>query len=198
MATSATEICNMALGKLGANRITDLSDTTETKEEAIQCRLHYEPTRDALLRSHQWRFASARATLAEDTESPDFEWATQFKLPNDFIAMRSIYENRFSSENLRSYAVEGKLLLTNESTMEIRYIKKVTDVSQFDPLFVKLLATLLADEMIGPLTGGDPRIQEKISRQIETLMPAVRAMDAQETNTEGQYDLETWNDSRYA
>lgn len=191
---SETAICNQALGKLGATKIDNVE--TGTSIQAIQCRLHYEPTRDALLRSHWWRFASARKEL-ETTDTPDFEWDYAFDLPTDFLAMKSIYENRFSNENLRSYALEGKLLLTNENEMSIRYVKKVTDVSQFDSLFVKVLVLLLADEMIGPLTGGDARIQKKIDTQIEKLMPAVKAMDAQETNTIGQYELETWNDSRY-
>ncbi|MHC4605184.1 MAG: hypothetical protein ACYS6W_17855, partial [Planctomycetota bacterium] len=186
------------LGKLGAKRINDYTDATDTKPGAIQCRLHYEATRDSLLRSHWWRFASARAELSQDTETPDFEWDYQFKLPNDFLAMKSIYEDRYSNENLRSYALEGKMLLTNEDEMSIRYIKKVTDVTQFDPLFVKVLVLLLADEMIGPLAGGDEKIQRKIDRALEKLMPKVWALDRQETNTEGEYSLETWNDARYS
>ncbi len=196
MAVSETSICNMALGRLGAKRIDDLG--TDSGTPAIVCRLFYEPTRDALIRSHWWRFASARETLSVDTETPDSEWDYQFPLPTDFLRMKSIYENRFSNENLRSYALEGDMLLTNESSMTIRFIKKITDPGKFDPLFVKLLALLLADEMIGPLAGGDKRIQAKIDESIKRLMPAVIAMDSQETNTIGKYELETWNDARYA
>ncbi len=238
---SETSICNIALGRLGALRIKNVE--SDTSLQAIQCRIHYEPTRDALLRSHKWRFARTRiklasgwatdtvyttdqyvindsvwykcavahtsstgneppganwTTLAAADYTPDFEWNFKFDLPADFRAMRSIYENRFSDENLRSYALEGLVLFTNEETMEIRYIKKVTDVTEFDPLFTKLLAWLLADEMIGPLVGGDARIQKKIDEALDRLMPAVRAMDLQETNTIGQDDLETWNDARYS
>ncbi len=198
MAESTTSICNQALGKLGSKRITNFEDGDESSPEAIQCRLHYEPTRDALLRSHWWRFASARKTLSVDTETPDFEWDNQFALPVDFLHMKSIYENRFSDENLRSYALEGDMLLTNESSMEIRYIKRVTDPAKFDPLFVKLLTLLLADEMIGPLAGGDKRIQAKIDNALKILMPQVRALDSQETNTEGENSLGTWNSARYS
>ena len=198
MAEDNTKICNQSLGKMGSLRINDFSDSTESSPQAIQCRLNFEPTRDALLRSHWWRFASTRKVLSRNAIDPvTDEYDNQFILPTDFLAMKSIYENRFSNENLRSYSLEGQRLLTNESTMQIRYIKKVTDASQFDPLFVKVLVLLLADEMIGPLAGGDARIQKKIDTQLERLMPAVKAMDAQETNTIGQYELETWNDARY-
>jgi len=197
MALNDTKICNMALGRLKSKRINDYSDSSENTVQAIHCRLHYETTRDALIESYPWRFASARATLAADTETPDFEFDYQFLLPVDFLAMRSIYEDRFSDENLRSYRLEENLLLTNESSMEIRYIKKVTDPTKFDQLFVKLFVLLLSDELIGPLAGGDKVIQDKIDRDKANLIPTVKAMSGQQTNTIGQYDLETWNDARY-
>lgn len=195
MALSETKICNAALAKIGSKRLNDLSE--DSSLEAIHCRTHYEMTRDSLLRSHYWRFASARVVLAQDATDPVFEWDNQFILPNDFLRLKSIYEGRFSDENLRSYALEGQRLLTNESTMEIRYIRKVTDVTKFDPLFVKVFILLLANELIGPLAGGDKRIQDEIDRAFAKLMPSVRALDRQETNTIGKYELGTWNDARY-
>ncbi len=194
---SETSICNQSLGRIGANRIKDNVETEESKE-AIQCRLHYESTRDALLRSHWWRFASGRATLVEDTSvDEDFEWAVQFTLPTDFLALKSIYEGRFSDVNIRNYAIEGDRLLTDETTMEIRYVKKITDVSKFDPLFVKVFVLLLADVLIGPLAGGDARIQKKIDGALADLMPDVLAMDGQETNTAGRNESARWNDARF-
>lgn len=192
-----TSICNQALGRIGAKQIGNVE--TDTSVPAIQCRLHYEQTRDSLIRSYTWRFASGRATLVEDTEvDEDFEWSVQFTLPTDLMFLTSIYEGRFSGVNFRNYAIEGKRLLTNETTMEIRYVKKVTDVLEFDSLFVKVLILLLADVLIGPLAGGDPRIQNKIDRALAELMPSVRALDGQETNTAGRLESSTWNDARHA
>lgn len=192
---SETSICKQALGRIGASQIDDVE--TDTSPQAIQCRLHYEQTRDSLLRSYSWRFASGRETLTQDTDTPDFEWDFQYPLPDDFMAMKSIFEGRFTSINFRNYTLEGDLLLTNEDEMEIRYTKKVTDVSKFDPLFVKLLILLLADVLIGPLAGGDPRIQKKIDDALDELMPSVRALDGQETNTAGRFESGTWNDAKF-
>ena len=189
-----TSICNQALGRIGANQIKNVE--TDTTVPAIQCRLHYEQTRDSLLRSYSWRFASERATL-DDGDTPDFEWSNAFTLPTDFMVLKSIYEGRFSSTNFRNYAIEGNEILTNETTMEIRYIKKVTDVLEFDSLFVKVLILLLADVLIGPLAGGDAKIQRKIDNALDELMPAVRALDGQETNTAGRFESGTWNDARF-
>lgn len=198
-ALSETRICNMSLARLGSTRINDFGDATENSVQAIHCRTHYEQTRDALIRSHWWRFASDRKVLSQDDTDPvGDEWDNQFILPNDFLAMKSIYENRFSDENYRSYALEGQRLLTNESTMEIRYIKKVTNPTEFDPLFVEVLVLQLALKLVAPLGKTDPKLAVNIKDELKLLMPAVKAMDKQETNTEGEYDLGTWNNARYA
>ncbi len=245
---SETSLCNMSLGKLGALRIDNVD--TDTSLQAIQCRLHYEQTRDALIRSHWWRFASTRiklvsawvtatvyttdqyvsndsvwykclkahtsgalddepgvgavagtywTTLTEIDYTPDIgEWNFMWTLPSNFLSFRSIYENRFPDENYRSYALEGQNLLTNLSGVGIRYVKKVTDPTEFDPLFTEVFVWILANKMIGPLAGGDARIQKKIDTALDKLMPVVIAMDEQETNTIGEYDLQTWNNARYA
>ncbi len=196
MALSETKICNLALAKIGAKRINDLE--TDSTVPAIQCRTHYEQTRDALIRSHYWRFASARATLSQDTTDPDFEWDNQFILPNDFLRLKTLFSdnNTVDDKFRRSFAIEGQRLLTNESTVEMRYIRKVVDVTKFDPLFVEVLVLLLANEMVGPLAGGDKRIAERIENQLKRLMPAVRALDRQETNTSGRAERFTWVDVR--
>lgn len=196
MALSVTKICNLSLSDLGAKRINNFEDSTEGSVQAILCRLHYEPVRDALLRSHWWRFASGRKTLSADTVDPGFEWGKQFILPTDFLAMKSIYENRFSNLNTRSYALEGDRLLTNETTMEIRYIKKITDVSKFDPLFVQLLVLQLDLKLVMPLTQ-NVQLKQSIKEDIRLLAPDVLAVDGQETNTAGRLESSTWNDARF-
>jgi hypothetical protein len=198
-ALSETLICNISLAKLGSKRINDFSDATEDSVQAIHCRTHYEQTRDALIRSHWWGFASDRKVLSQDATDPvGDEWDNQFILPTDFLAMKSIYENRFSNENYRSYALEGQSLLTNESSMQIRYIKKVTDPTEFDPLFVEVLVLQLALKLVAPLGKTDPKLKVDIKEDLKLLMPAVKALDGQETNTIGEFELGTWNNARYA
>ena len=106
-------------------------------------------------------------------------------------------DNFTATENTRfSFAIEGQRLLTDDDSVDLKYTKRVTDASAFDPLFVKVLAIQLADEFIGPLTGGDKIIQAKIDRRIAVLMPRVRAMDRNETNTIGRLNRRPWLESR--
>ena len=111
--------------------------------------------------------------------------------------MKSIYENRFLDENYRSYALEGQRLLTNESSIQIRYIKKVTDPTKFDPLFVQVFVLQLDLKLLTGLAKTDTKLKESIKDDLKLLMPSVRALDSQETNTIGEQELETWNNSRY-
>lgn len=196
MALSETKICNMALGMIGAKRLNNLD--TDSSVEAIYCRTYYESVRDALLRSHRWRFASARASLSEDTEEPDFEWDAQFHLPSDFLALKSVYEDNITTRKntLYSYALEGDLLLTNESSANIRYIKKVTDTAKFDPLFVQVLVLSLALKLVMPLSQDKVFYKEVKDELYKEVMPRVRAMDRQETETYGRSDLYPWNNAR--
>ena len=191
---SKTSICNKALGILGGKSINSFDD--DTSPAAIRCRLFYDPTRKALLRSHYWRFASGRSTLVQDDTDPTFEWANQFILPTDFLRLKSIFDDTFSRNTRHAHAIEEERLLTDDSTMNIRYIKNIDDASKFDPLFVKVFSLLLADELIGPIAGGDKRIQTKIDDALAKLMPAVRALDRQETNLAGRADQFTWTDVR--
>lgn len=192
---SETELCNQALGRIGALQIDNFD--TDPSVQAVQCRLHYAQARDALLRSHWWRFASARVALTESSTAPDFEWDNQFALPDDLLAFKSVFEdnNTPNRNTRRSYALEGNLLLTNEDEAEIRYVKQVTDVALFDSLFTEVLVLQLALKLIMPLA------QDKVARrdlqdELLVLMSRVRTMDRQEANTQGRNDIDAWIDAR--
>lgn len=190
-----TGICNKTLGRIGANRIPNgQSVETSTTVEAIQCRLHYETTRDALLRAHKWRFARDRSELTQDSTDPDFEWDNQFILPDDFLRFRSIDEETGVTSRKNRHAIEGQRFLTNFDTVSMLYIKKVTDVTKFDSLFVELFAWLLADEMIGPLAGGDAKIQKKVDAAVLKLTKKAEAANLDEVDVGGRSD---WNLARH-
>ena len=74
------------------------------------------------------------------------------------------------------------------------YIRKVTDPTEFDPLFVEVLVLLLARKLVGPLAGGDPKLKKEINDDLRGLMPRVRAADSDETDTGGRSD---WNLARH-
>lgn len=61
MAQTVLDICNLALAHLGEASILSLTDDTTASRA---CSSNWEPTRDEVLRSHRWNFASKRASLS--------------------------------------------------------------------------------------------------------------------------------------
>jgi len=178
MATTQATICNLALAKISAKRIVSINDETN---EARWCRVHYEQTRDEVLRAHPWNFASDRATLSEVLPVPAFGWAHKFALPSDFLRLLQLNDVA-DDEGVKSYEIEkGGLLLTDEEIAQIRYTARVTDESKYDPLFIEAFSTKLASEIARPITGGTNDGQTLLARYENVILPRARRTDANET-----------------
>jgi len=183
-----TDICNMALGRIGANRLT--STTTidaDTTVQGIQCRLYYDPTRDALLRSFDWSFAKTRKSLELHPDAPDFEWDHQYKLPDDYLRMRSNYTIDDTNDVDDRYVIEGDRLLTNEDEAEIRYIRKVTDPDEFDPLFVEVFVLQLSLKLLPTLAGTQTgTFRQELKDELKAVLSKARVVALQESNITGR------------
>jgi hypothetical protein len=98
-------------------------------------------------------------------------------------------------EQRQHYEIEGRRILTNESSCKIIYIKKVTDTTEFDPLLVEVIALKLAALLAGTLTGSKS-LTESLLKELEILLADARSVDAMEDNRE--IDIESsWTDARY-
>ncbi len=197
MSISTTDICNMALARLGANRIISLADTSENTTPAIQCRLHYEQTKTALIRSYRWSFARGRETLSVSSDTPDFEYDFQYTLPSDYLYYVSPYENQPFDVNIITFTIEGAFFLTNDTEVELRYIKNIDDATKFDPLFVEVLILRLAKKMLPALAGSNTKLARELAVELEEIEAQARAVAGQESNSIGTSDMELWNDARF-
>lgn len=144
---SQVEICNLALGKLGSDSfITSIDDGTKS---ARYLKLFYVPTRDALLRSHLWRFARKRATLAPLVEEPLFDGGSYFQIPED--CLRIVGTDLDYTGSYGRWSVEGNKIVADTDALNIVYTYRVEDEGLFDPLFIQAFATYLAHELCMPL-----------------------------------------------
>jgi len=140
MAASEVSICNLALQKLGAKRITAL---TEDSNNARQCNACYETLRDKELRKHPWKFAITRATLTPLATAPLFDYDYAFPLPAD--CLRVLLPNRENLDWKLETQSGQRVILTNDGdSINIRYIYRATDPNQFDTCFVEALAAKIA------------------------------------------------------
>ena len=171
MANSSTAICNLALARAQASPINDITDTTS--EAARQCGNLYPLLLDAVLRSHPWNFALKRVNLIASSTAPTFEFTYKYLLPSDCLRVLKLYD---SDED---WLIEGRYLLTNESVVNIVYIFRNTDESQYDPLFVEALATKIASRLAAVL-GANRTLADSLSGDYKILLAEARMMDGQE------------------
>lgn len=152
MATSAVEICNMALSRIGVKNF--IADLAGQSTEARVASLFYANVRDAVLEDADWAFARKRAVLTA-TDEERTNWAYVYSLPSDCIAARKIVIEDVRNpgpEQRYPFTVEladdgsTKRLLTDIEDAELAYTARVTAVGLFSPLFVNALAWALAAE----------------------------------------------------
>ena len=204
MSESSTSICSMALSRLGAKRINDLDDATDTKPEAVYCRLFFTQVAKQLMRSYIWRFAQSRVRLSEDAswsddDNTDFGYLHVYHLPADFLRLVLVWNGseRPQQETGYIYQLEGLRLLTDETSAYVRYVKWVSDVGAWDSLFIEVMILELAKRLVIPLSQ-DMDMKAGIDKDLDLMMRKVRTMDRQEQERIGRHDLLPWQDARYS
>ncbi len=182
---SVVGICNRALAALGEDLIVALTDNTK---RAILCNLHYDPVRREVLRSNPWRFARGQANLAAGTANPLFDWSYAFPLPADFIRM---YNESHDQNDVPAFQVFGAAIYADDDPpLGIIYIRDVTDPTQFDALFVTLLALELALAICEPLTQSAAK-KVDIKQQIADARSASWLATSQEASSK-EWDEDIW------
>jgi hypothetical protein len=89
--TTKLIIANLALGKIGARRITTFGETTT--EEGLLINNCYAPLLDELLEEHLWSFAQKRVALVDMTEPEDYDdWVTGTVYTYDALAVQVVYD----------------------------------------------------------------------------------------------------------
>jgi len=192
--TTEVQICNSALIKLGVEPISALS---ETNNRARVCNKQYPLLRDEVLHSHPWNFAIARTQLAKTGNTPAFNFDFEYLLPSDYFRILEVDENRDGRVDFQiEYNADdgNKVLLTDKNPLKIKYIRQVTDVTQFSPAFAEALALRLAMDLAISLRNSRA-MAEYYARLYEQWASRARSYDAQEGSVT-QLITTTWTDAR--
>lgn len=190
MATSDVSIANLALQKLGAGRITSL---TQDLKEARSINACYEAIRDKELRAHPWSFAKTRATLAPAADAPPFDYAYAFPLPTDFLRLLRPNTTDLDWSIERQDGV--RCILTNDGTaINLRYICKITDPTEFDPMFVDALACKLAWHTCEEITQSNQKKADILAEYKISISEARLANAIEAGPDDGPID--TWDAAR--
>ncbi len=184
---SSTELVNLALIRVGGERITDLNDQNST--EAVIANVIYNNTRRALLRSHVWRFAIKKIELAQLVDAPEFEFTYAYSLPSDFIRIRQVYNPN------SNWQVIGNQIHTDDNELFLEYVADITDVNLFDPLFSELFTLKLAYELAYKINA-DSSIKNQLMQEYQIKLKESVAISSKEQSNRIIGDG-PWNNHRY-
>ncbi len=165
---SDVDIANSALMDMKQPSISSLDQDTGS---ARTIKAVFEEVRDWVLEQHPWNFARARATLAQLGSTPLYGYKRAFQLPNDFLTLLG------TEPDLDVYRVEDGTLLCDVETVNISYIRRVTNPRSMPPHFRAAFAAFLAAKTAATITGS-----EELRKYLEALA-AARLSSARHANS---------------
>lgn len=201
MASDQTDICNSALILLGSSPINAITDRGNAPEALNSI---WDSTRDSELRKHRWKFAIIRGALPALASVPaSGPYNQQFELPSDNLRVLEIGDSYPGSDlsDYRSgptsddYSIEGGMVLSNLSApLSIRYIRQITDTTQWDAAFCNAMSAQLAYMSCFRITQSLGQQKNCVEAYSQAIKDAVRA-NALETTPTVQAD-DTWVTTR--
>lgn len=193
---SKIEIINRAITKLGAARITSLTD--DVKQARTMSAL-WDMVLDEELRRNNWNFAIKRVAIAALVSVPAFGFSYEYQLPSDYlkaVMVGDYYAGCATPESVVTgptalYQIEGGKILTDYgSPLNLRYVARITDTTLWDALFIDAIACKLAFEACEEITQSNSK-QQSIMMQYRTALMSAVQCDAVENPPEQVAD-DSW------
>jgi len=186
MAVTKTDIVNAALIRLGASRVNSIDDANP---RARIMKDLYEIVRKRILEEHRWSFATGRSELTLSAEVPDFGYTRYYVLPSD-----SLYIQK--EVNGYDYEIEGSLLLSNESKVQVRYTIDEDSPSKFSANFVKAFFLERAMEACYSITENHTLVKV-LSGEKDSVLSMAKSVSSQQDDSDIEVEIPDFINSRY-
>lgn len=187
MPTSWIEVANSALIKLGTGVISAFNDSN--KAERLT-NLRYEAARDTVLRFHNWNCAMTRVNTAPlVTPTPAFGYTYYHAQPTDCLRIVAI------GPEGADYKVEGRYIATDDTVLELKYIKRVTDPTELDYMCAEAIACYLAWDLAPSFLNDDDK-RNRLKSDFMELLRQAKSVDGKEDPTQ-ILEAEEWLNSRH-
>jgi hypothetical protein len=123
-------------------------------------------------------------------------WEKQYDLPSDFLrAISVVEEDDVDFVDDDRWHRQGDYIVTNYTTLHLEYVKKITDPTEFEDLFVELLILRLAKKLINPLAGtASKQFKDELNKELKEVEGRARQINFQENNRLGRND---WNQAQW-
>lgn len=146
--TTAVDICNLALDRLGQRSIASITSPTSELEEI--CARNYDATLLEMLRRYIFNFSKKYALLTvTGAKVPAFGYTSAYALPNDFVRLLTLGDHTIGDDTPSDlYDLSEGYIFTDDAdagSLKITYIhSSSTIISKWDPLFIRLMVLHLA------------------------------------------------------
>jgi hypothetical protein len=160
----------------------------DESKAGLICKERYYLLRDEVLRTHPWKFAKKRVSLALLDETPVFGYDYAYQLPTD--CLRVLGSEYADTE----FKVEGRKVLTNETTMYLSYVSRIEDVSQYDAEFCEALACRIAADIAYAITN-NASLTETMMKVYREKLAEARSVSAME-GTPDNLVVDDWINAR--
>lgn len=167
------DLVNRALTKLGASPIAAFTDPSV---EASTAGILYPASRDALLASYPWRFATRRAALVQRPDPPAADFRLAYDLPADFL--RALSLGGAGRGRGARFAIAEDAVLTDIDPAILTYIAAVGETAM-PPHVQDALVARMAAELCLPLTESTSRA-DLLARLATDALTQARRIDAQQ------------------
>lgn len=177
------DICNQALGWLGAKRITSFNDGSN---ESQLCSDNYVPLRDACLEERAWTFADASLILEDPTPGGWDNGENLYALPDDVIRVYRVYRRVDMRDpvQLDGWRREGGSVVAMYSAeIFIKATIQIEDPDDWTAAFRQVVAARLAADLAMPITRSR-KMQEDMWSLFQTKLESAAATDAGQARSE--------------
>lgn len=192
-------ICNICLTALEDEPVQDL---TETKG-GIWCDRSFDAALGSALQLFPWNFNAKRTTLSANVTAPAFKYDYSYRVPDDLLDLRAVWEPTTWKPSKNERIVEGRDILTSMTApLYITYGRLVTrneidnplsDIYPLDPLFEEVVAYKLGTLIAKAITSeqGD---REYMEQKLQRALLDAEAKSEQNNLRHAIVDADDWTD----
>lgn len=134
---------------------------------------------------------SAKLAYVNDFNLLLFGWGYMFDLPSSPYCLRVLQVNESKSK----YRLEKRKILTNSATVQLEFVGRVTDPTEFDSMLYDLIAIKLASDLAIPITASTTKAGALL-KSYDYFLGDAKRTDANEQTAKEPDDDGSWITSR--
>lgn len=180
MAITSVQICNIALTRIGAARISSLSDSSEN---AIISNLYYDLIYETVLKSYPWECSTYRTSLSQLSSTPLYEYNYAYQLPVSPKCLR-VFETYPETD----YKIENGKLLCNLDSVYIKYAARISE-AELSSHVALVIAARLAIALSNRIAQ-DIALKNQLWQEYQMLLRQAKDLDgvSSRPDEKGEFD----------